>query len=125
MRGSRPRFALRRRASAWLGIVSLFGLFLIQPFHGQVRSERTDASVCAGASLALSSPGSHAPEHDANTCEVCRAVSQVRVGLRAAVQLAVSEEPLRPLHVSSVPSPGAAPDLRESWPRAPPALRTA
>ena len=125
MRGSRPRFALRRRATAWLGIASLFGLFLIQPFHGQIRAERTNTAASVGGMLALSSASSPAAEHDAGTCQVCRAVSQVRSGLSTAVHIAVSQEPLRPLHVSAAPLPGAAPDLRDAWPRAPPAAHSA
>ena len=125
MRGSRPRFALRRRASAWLSIASLFGLFLVQPFHTLPRAEPVSAASTVGATLALSAAGSHAVDHDAGTCQVCRAVSQVRSGLRTTIPLAVAQEPLRSLHVPAAPLPGAAPVLLDAWPRAPPAGPTA
>ncbi len=125
MRGSRPRFALRRRASAWLSIASLLGLFLVQPFHAPLRGEHWSSAASVGATLALSAAGAPAADHDAGTCQVCRAVSQVRSGLRATVPLAVSHEPLRSLHVPAAPLPGAAPVLLEAWPRAPPAAHTA
>jgi len=125
MSRSRPRFALRLRAHAWLGVASLLGLLLIQPVHRPIRVECTDAAASVGATLTCSSAGSHAAEHDAGTCQVCRAASQVRAGLRAAVQLAVSPELLQPLHTRAAPLPGAAPALRDAWPRAPPAAHSA
>jgi hypothetical protein len=125
MRGSRPGFALRRRASAWLGIASLLGLFLVQPFHAPLRAEPANATATVGATLALSASGSHAADHDAGTCQVCRAVSQVRSGVRTTIPIAVSQEPLRSLHEPAAPLPGAAPVLLEAWPRAPPAAHTA
>lgn len=128
MRGSRPRVALRRASAnvgAWLAVASLLGLLGLQPLHGPVRAEHTISPASAGEALTLSAAGSQAAEHDAGTCQVCRVVSQVRSGLRAAVLLTVSPELLQPLHVPAAPLPGAAPDLRDAWPRAPPAAHPA
>ena len=129
MRGSRPRLPLRRRASAvvsaWLAVASLLGLLGLQPLHGPVRAEHTNAPASVGEALTLSAVSAHAADHDAGACPVCRAVSQVRSGVRAAVLLTVSAERLQPLHVPAAPLPGAAPDLRDAWPRAPPAAHTA
>ena len=118
MRGHRPRFALRQRASAGLAIATLLGLLVLQPFHGVAEPSDTAASA---ASTQLSAAGSPTAPHDAETCQLCRAVAQVRSGLRPALPPCVAEVLLRALPPSAASEPGAAPDLRDSWPRAPPA----
>src|SRR5512138_1792292 len=107
MRGP-SRSALQRRASAWLGIASLLGLFLVQPFHTPLRADHGQAAARADGALAVSAAGPHAAEHDAGACQVCRAVSQVRTGLRLTLPLALPEQPLRSLHVPAAPLPGTA-----------------
>lgn len=122
MSRSRLRFAPRERASAWLGIASLLGLLLLQPAHG--RSDRAHAQLAsrAEATLAVSSDvASPARNHDAGSCQVCRAASQVRAGVRPALQHVAAPDLEQPLHAFAALLPSAAPALRDAWPRAPPA----
>jgi hypothetical protein len=115
------RFAFRQRVSAWLGVASLLGLLLLQPAHARSDPEHARASSGTETTLTLSAAGAPAPEHEAGSCQVCRAASQVRSGLCAALQRVVSPALHRPLHPLAAPLPGAAPALRNAWPRAPPA----
>jgi hypothetical protein len=125
MRGLRPRSATRHRASAWLALASLLALLGLQPLHGGPRSEHSTRSARAEAALAVSASDAHAAAHDAGACQVCRAVSQVRSGVRPALALRAAQDAREPLHVPAAALPGAAPTLRDAWPRAPPAARTA
>jgi hypothetical protein len=120
----RSRIAIGRRACAWLGIASLFGLFLLGPMHGPVGGARahTDGTRTVAEFLASDS---HAPLHDTGSCQVCRAASQMRSGLRDAARHVSPQALLQGLHPAVAPQPRSAPILRDAWPRAPPSLLAA
>ena len=125
MSRTRPRFAPRQRASAWLGLAALLAALGLQPAHARFDAAHAQPPPPAAATLTLAAAGSPPADHDTGGCQVCRAASQVRSGLRAAVQHVGSPALDRPLHVVAVPLPGAAPALRDAWPRAPPAAHSA
>jgi hypothetical protein len=116
---SRLRFALRRRATAWLAVASFFGLLLSQPLHASI-----PASAGGSAATQVVAPGdlpAHYAAHDPGLCALCRAAAQKRFDLRTpAPAIAVAGSSL-PLHLPAPVSPGSAPELRSARPRAPPA----
>jgi hypothetical protein len=113
------RLAFRRLACAWLGIASLFGLLLLESTHGSLDTGRahTEGSHTV---VELLASDAHAPLHDTGSCQVCRAASQIRSGLRDAAQPASPQSLLQALHPAVEPELRSAPDLRDAWPRAPP-----
>ena len=125
MRRSHARSSSAHRALAWLSVAALLGLLLIQPFHGTVGPDPEASEATATAIITVRATGSDAPVHDAGACSVCRAASQVRSGLRSAVQLVGTTELLQSLHPVPTPLLRSAEVLRHVWPRAPPAAHSA
>jgi hypothetical protein len=98
-------------------IASLLGLFLSQPFHTVV-----PIGAAAGGAVVSNPLPSHASAHDADLCSMCRATSQTRLGLRAALRLGeiAPDGSFLPLHLPAPAPTQRAPQLRDAQPRAPP-----
>jgi hypothetical protein len=117
---SRLRFALRRRATAWLAVASFFGLVLTQPFHASTPAATAGAASATQAVAAGDLPAHHAA-HDPGLCALCRAAAQTRFDLRPPAPAIAVDGSSLPLHLPAPVSPGSAPELRSARPRAPPA----
>jgi hypothetical protein len=115
----RPQLARRGRACAWLSIASLVALCLFEPLHGPFGADRAHSDGSRRLAELVASDA-HAPLHDAGSCQVCRASSQMRSGLRDA-NASVSPQPLlQDLGPAATPPLRPPLDLRSVWPRAPP-----
>jgi hypothetical protein len=126
MRGSRDlsrgRTAPGCRASAWLVLAALLGLWLTQPLHVSLRVASQEAAALSAAASHLA--GSTAAPHDAGACQICRTAAQTRTGLRSLVHVSAgaSAGPSVRTERPSQLLPTGAP-LRDTWPRAPPTTR--
>jgi hypothetical protein len=114
------RFALRRRASAWLALAAFLGLLCAQPFHGSLAVATAGASSATQVVAQGDPPAPHVA-HDPGLCALCRAAAQTRFDLRAPAALLAADGSSLPLHLPAPVSPGSAPELRSARPRAPPA----
>lgn len=117
---SRLRFALRRRATAWLAVASFLGLLLTQSFHGSAPAATAGVASAAQAVVQADPPAQHMA-HDPGLCALCRAAAHTRLDVRAATHGVAADASSLPLHLPAPVSPGSAPELRSARPRAPPA----
>jgi hypothetical protein len=113
--------AFHRHAGASLALASLFALYLIQPFHAPAPiGAATHVLTTAGAigSGLPVQPGTHDPD----TCPVCRATTQTRLGLRSRVHAhpVALPGPSVALHLPAPAPEIRAPELHHTSPRAPP-----
>lgn len=123
VRGRGQPRAASRRTSAWLVLAALLGLWLSQPLHPAAVARPTESGSAIGA-LMQGTPSSPHPAHDASACQLCRAATQTRGGLRSFVHsgaLAPVGVPSR-LECVSIALPHFGP-VRSDWPRAPPSAR--
>jgi hypothetical protein len=121
----RLRAATRRLPVVWLTLAALLSLSVSQPLHASGPLSLASASAEAAFALAANDLSSSHAAHDGELCSLCRATAQARLGVRVSAGIG-DLAPHGACLLLPLPAPEiarSAPDLRDTQPRAPPALR--